>query len=711
VEGRRKWNIEAAPENLNLAAFQTVDALVEVSIPEDADVGEKNLVTITLFSVNQPEVAFSILAIVQVESVLRTSTTITPTNMVEAVVRGDAFWIDGTVLADNNEQISNMTVFIFLTKGREREGIIIGKGCSEQGNFRIGSVLPLSTEVGDYRVLFIALGTTQYGASSNESVIRVRAETRMKLAAEDEFLLGYGAISGYLIWDNETGLAAPVWFEVTPLTAQSEVWKAFNSTLEDGSFRMEPMFENPGLYEVKAMFSGDECALKSNATQLIEVKLGVPTIQILSKDIAVRGEVFNITGKVQFEDVVVFGEPITVTFDDQLMVTTETDSDGSFTHSLFIDSEERLGMHNFVLALEKRDVSEAHKIVVKSKAVLNTTASDVAGGLFLLFSVSLSDDHNQPIQGAEIVVEGYDLSSQTDRNGNLTFLLDAVRPWPGNLVLTARFEGSKLYLPVTNERAVVLEPAMSLPFFMPIVASPLAVMSFMYAKNSLSRRRNLRQKSDIETMNEGAMVEEGSSYRLQEIQQILRETQPLKIVLPDIESRFPNVWGVGDELCMRIVLDTSLSEAMRRQNVEILIDDRKVAFIGLSQEGDAELSHVFDEKGEHTVQAILPAGSGHQSWNAAIGLRVVDYEEEIVRLYNEFLGKLAGYDLHTKASMTAREVESALFGMSAFVTEPLHVVTACFEMAEYSNHPSTRRNYEAMYLSRMELEVDLGRKA
>jgi hypothetical protein len=700
VDNRQKWNIEAAPEKLRIEALQTADALLEVTIPDDIRFGEKDVVTITVASLKTPEIAFSIRVITQVENIPHISTTTTLRTEDEVVIRGDTFWINGTVLTTSEEQVDNMTVFVFLTKTRKAEGMIIGKGYSTQGNFQIESAVPYFVEVGDYKVVCISLGTIEHAPSNSDFIIRTCATTRTELGSEEEFLLGYGAIHGRLLWDNGTGFAqTPISLRTTSLATPSQVWESQNLTFNDGSFRIETTLENPGTYEVEATFSGNEYVLGSNATCVVELKRGVPTIQIFGEDIAVRGEVFNITVTIQYEDIRVWGEPVTVILDNQLLATIETRDKGSYTWPFLVDPEEKLGPHIFTASLKRNNASAVHKVVVKSKTRLTTTVSDVAGGMFLLFSVSLFDDHDLPIQGAEIVVDNYGLSWKTDKNGNLTFLLDPVELWPENLVLTAEFEGSELCLPVATEKEVILETLISLPFLIPLVVPTLAAMGLVYSKHYIGRRQTLRQISGIEVAEEEVIAEE-ERYRPSEM-------LPIKIILPDIETQFPNVWGINDKLRIEIVLDNNILDKIQKRETEVFIDEENVASTKLSQQGRGGLSHVFTTKGEHKMQAILPRTSGRRPWNAEIKLHVVEYVEEIIRLYNEFLGKLARYDIHAHGKMTVREIENLILRTGDFDPETLRKVTTCFEKAEYSNHLTGRKDYEIMYLSLKELDINV----
>lgn len=700
VDSRQKWNISGAPRELEVSALQTVDALLEVNIPEDADVGGKDLVTVTVASRSHPESAFSIFAIAQVADILHIPTITTLGNMDKAVTRGDTFWVNGTVLAAGGEQVENMTIFIFLTRNRA-DGLIVGKGYSKQGNFQIENSVPYSFEIGDYNVITISLGTTQYSPSGSDSTIRVRATTIMELDSEERFLLRYGAIHGNLFWDNGTGFAeASVSLKITSLTSPSEVLELQKSTLKDGSFRTETVFENPGEYEVKGTFSGNEYVSGSNTTHVIELKRGVPTIRIFGENTAIRGEVFNMTCAIHFEDIPVWGEPVTLAFDNQVLTTIETRDNGSFTWSFPIDSEEKLGPHFLTVSLDKGNLSKVQNVMVKSKTKMTTKVSHVSGGMFLLFSIALSDDHDLPIQRAGIVVDNYGLSWKTDTNGNLTFLLDTVRLWPESLALTARFEGSELYFPVTIEKEFVLEPFIGLPFLIPLVAPTLATLGFAYAKHQMetrTRTQSVRHTSDME---------EKEETTAEEIIYEHQARQPLKIFLPDVETRFPNVWGVNDKLRLRILLDENVLEKTQEREADVFIDERNVASLRLSEQGGAELSYVFTEKGEHSVRAILPRTSGHRPWIAEVKIRIVDYREEIITLYNEFLESLASHDIHARNEMTAREIESLILKTGDFSPEALSRVTTCFEKTEYSSNRTTRNDYETMYLSVKDVNVD-----
>ena len=90
------------------------------------------------------------------------------------------------------------------------------------------------------------------------------------------------------------------------------------------------------------------------------------------------------------------------------------------------------------------------------------------------------------------------------------------------------------------------------------------------------------------------------------------------------------------------------------------------------------------------------AGGGDAS--ATRSLRVVDFREEIVRLYNDFLVLAAERTHDIREQSTPREVELTVVSAGLQLDQrSLDELISRFEEADYSEHPIARRQYEAMY--------------
>ena len=706
VENEMKWNVSAAPREIRIGGSQTADALLEVAVPEDSNVGDKNSISVTVRSAKHPETSFSVWVIIQVENTTQVSTSIALGALDDSVVRGKSLWVNGTVLTADSKLVDDFVIFIFTTKNMKADGAIIGKGYSKNGDFQIESTVKQYLDVGNYKVIVVFLGTDQYSPSTFESAVEVGATTSIEFGPEREFILGFGAIYGGLSWDNGTGFGnASILLTVTSLDAQSDILRLENKTQEDGSFRVETSFESPGEYEVQAFFSGLGAVVGSKASIIANLKQVLPEIQILGKGDAVRGEVYNITGTVGYENISAWGEPLTIFLDNQLLGTQETRKGGAYSYSVPIDPEFELGTHYVIVVLNRDNMTAVHSVGIRSRTTLTIDVTDVAGGTFLLFSASLVDDHDLPINGAEVLLSDYRLSWRTDQNGNLALLLDNIRFWPEESMLSATFAGSELYAPATIQKNIAFGSTISLPFIIPMIISASVFMTLTVSTYLMTRRQALHKIAghliaDTMTTGKGTVNES--------------EERPVKISLLDIKTPpFPRVWGINDQLRIEVAVDKSILTKIGRAEVEVTVDGKSLAHVSLLQQesGLFRFSHAFPTKGEHKIGVVLLTQSmwGHDRppLETDMKLRIVDYSEETIRLYGEFLKKLGGYDIDAGDEMTAREIESLILNANVFSPEHIGVTTDCFEKTEYGSSLARRYDYERMYLSLKEAQINV----
>jgi len=699
------WEVSAAPREIRIEGFQTADALLEVVVPENSSVGVKNVVSVTVRSAKHPETSFSAWVVVQVENVTQVSTSIVLGDLDDSVVRGQQLWFNGTVVTADKELVDGFMVFVFVTKSTKVDGVVIGRGQVKNGEFQIQSTVKQYLDVGSYKVIVVFVGTDQYSPSTVESRVEVGAVTSIEFGSEREFILGFGSIYGSLLWDNGTGFGnAPILLTVTSLGAQSSVFRLENRTQEDGSFRVKTLFGSPGEYGVQAVFSGNGSVVGSSASVIVELKQVLPEILILGKGDVVRGEAYNITGYVGYENVSVWGEPLTMFLDNELLGTQETGKGGTYSYSIPVGPEFELGTHYVIVVLGRDNMTAVHSVAVRSKTRLTVNVTEVAGGAFLLFSASLVDDHDVPISGARVFLSDYRLSWTTDQDGSFVFLLDNIRFLPEDAVLSATFAGSELYAPATAQRVFAFGSVISLPFIIPMVLCASVFTTLTVSTYLITRRQSLSKiKShlvlDAMDVKKGAV---GAS-----------EEQLIRINLLDIETPFPRVWGVNDQLRFEVAVDMGVLARVGKAEVEATVDGRSLATASVLQQGGGlcGFSHVFDSKGEHKIGAVLRTQSlwGHNRppLETEVTLRIVDYSEETVRLYGEFLKKLGGYDIDARDAMTAREIESLILHAKVFGPEHIGAATDCFEKSEYSSSLARRRDYERMYLSLKEAQIDV----
>jgi hypothetical protein len=109
-------------------------------------------------------------------------------------------------------------------------------------------------------------------------------------------------------------------------------------------------------------------------------------------------------------------------------------------------------------------------------------------------------------------------------------------------------------------------------------------------------------------------------------------------------------------------------------------------------------THTFRQTGVYNIQAVLVKEVRNGYLPASRMVRIVDYREEIVRLYNEMLVILKSQGFSLTPKMTVREIERRL--QQAYPALPNEVTSSLvwiFEEANYSLHLIARPAYEKMF--------------
>jgi hypothetical protein len=224
--------------------------------------------------------------------------------------------------------------------------------------------------------------------------------------------------------------------------------------------------------------------------------------------------------------------------------------------------------------------------------------------------------------------------------------------------------------------------------------------------------RRRRRRPTIKVPEEGmeAPVEEGLAPEVPEGEagtggDIMR----IEVRFPQIEDPFPDAWGAGEPLTVLLRLKDRHGDVIPSQSGEIDWGDGETVQGVADGEGQIQLEYVYNIKGEYTISASYTdkdTGKRISSWRK---IRIVDYREEMVRLFNEMLETLNLMDIHIDPEMTAREIEILLAGRLEGVPRgTIRRIVAGFEEANYSLHPVARSSYESMYLSITEVLKNAG---
>jgi hypothetical protein len=177
----------------------------------------------------------------------------------------------------------------------------------------------------------------------------------------------------------------------------------------------------------------------------------------------------------------------------------------------------------------------------------------------------------------------------------------------------------------------------------------------------------------------------------------------LNIEFPEIGPSWPDVWGVGEYVQIVFTLINKDGISMAAKTLNIQIAENKFA-ISTNFSGRGSLTYSFPQKGQFIITAVYEEETGIELAAANRPIRVVDYREEIIDLYNALLEWLSQLRIDLRIEATPREVKEAVYKAHKRVPpEALNEAIHCFEEADYSLHPVIRKNYKTMYLAQKEI--------
>ncbi len=205
-------------------------------------------------------------------------------------------------------------------------------------------------------------------------------------------------------------------------------------------------------------------------------------------------------------------------------------------------------------------------------------------------------------------------------------MLDTLPLWWRNINLSVTFKGSEKYLPSTTCVIVNVQPGFTSLLFI-LMTSALLILGLTIYRET-SRRVFHEGKSG-----EAELEEAYTNLKKEVVQTEIKRKHALRIDFPDIRPPFPSVWGIRDTLRIECILDRSPRTRPERNEVELFVNDERVGKDRSYRNRPATFSHVFNEKGEHELGARLIRKSRRKPIKVDAKLRIVDYREEIIRLY------------------------------------------------------------------------------
>jgi transglutaminase-like putative cysteine protease len=359
--------------------------------------------------------------------------------------------------------------------------------------------------------------------------------------------------------------------------------------------------------------------------------------------------------------------------------------------------------------------SESDPILkVNSETKITATAPQVAFtnkavtiGTLLMEKQAQIPLENAPIT-VEYTVDGQQklLTSTTNASGYTSFKIQTPST-PVNMSYTLRFNGVNYYLPSSLQGFLEIQQADSQqsndnsgsttvndPILI-YVSIPLALVVAFSAIFLVKR-----QKKAIVIHKQA----ENNQFVPITTKPIAEEKRELAIVFPQIIQPFPDVWGQNDSLAISIIMKKPITPQTGTLTVNIPGFETETPTF--NDDRTAALDLPIPKKGVHTITAEYVDNQTNAQYNSSRIIRIVDYTEEIVSIYNETFQYAKTMGATIGEETTPREFKSKLQELFTSIdSQSLERLVSLFEIADYSLLVLQRKHYEEMFLASLSIKT------
>lgn len=466
----------------------------------------------------------------------------------------------------------------------------------------------------------------------------------------------------------------------------------------ESAFRIEAVFDN-----------SPELASSSAAWN---VAVGVPRIVVEDMETVIRGREVIIRGAVLLGKTrPMAGVDLTLSSG----VAATSNEAGAFMHMLSVSADEPLGVSERTITAPSLDLKATLRFKIKSASTLIVTPlGDVSPGDVATLQVALLDDRGSGIAGA-LLRSDQGAEATTDEFGMATLELEVpeLEELPGSRVGFI-YAGDEVHAPLSTpyywEGAITpgglnwqawLGGAVLVVL---LLASGYAVRGFVLRPlvGRLRRRRAGPEPLPAAEMADATELDSEAGYGESdkaEGDSEAEDLQPIQvqIAFEKTSEDLGDVWGVSEEVRVSVSV-TDEGQPVAGANVAVTVGAALASQLTVGEDGIGTFTWSTAEPGEYTVSAEF--ASGDVVFTESRRLQIVEFREEIVRLYGVFQDWAKGRDAGVSDESTPRELEMLLANCGISIPErALDDIIARFEEADYSEHEILRHQYESMYRS------------
>jgi hypothetical protein len=408
---------------------------------------------------------------------------------------------------------------------------------------------------------------------------------------------------------------------------------ALNITPEEGELSIGLLYEGETLYD-------------GNATEVV-LQAFPPEVSFYNHRM-VRGEENLMVGRAHAGDRPLPAQPVEIETGFWKSTNITSDHNGYLSIRIDVPAEMELGVHPSSFNLSGIGVKGGLELTVAARPELELS---LVGDRL---TARLTDDRGDPIEGEMIRFKapGLEAEAVTGEDGRTAIDIGSLEE--GNVTVT--FPGSDLYVGVTSTIDVG-EGGL-----------PLWLIAIVVMIGALGIASIARRSPGPKVTGERTMERRPEVVRM-----------PSNIRFPDLPEGMPPVWEEGRPI--RVIVEDARGLTAR-------VDGHPVD--GRWDGNDLMITLVLG-KGAHRMSIEDETGSRE------VVISIVDYREEMVRLYGDAVEGWERRFPRIGKSMTSMEMHSLLLPYLADKGDELTTLIRLFEVANYSDHPVSRREYESLY--------------
>ena len=548
--------------------------------------------------------------------------------------------------------------------------------------------------------------SSAWSASKSSLTVEVVSPTNLTIHSGKTALLGEPhTVRGALTGPN----GEPISGEPVAIRIAGRHWETLD-TGDDGTFTFTTAFGREAETAISAEFRGTEHLASSQAS--LRVTVGIPSLVVETPDPATRGGMAILRGSVVIGSELVPEVELTVNGESY----GHSSRVGSFVIRYPIPGDHKLGTAEIELAAPALGAASVVPVqVMSATSLIVVPTGKVKLGDRLVLEATLLDDQGQGISNATLRI-GSEVTSTTGPGGTAMFEMEApAEPGLSAIPVTVVFDGDDNHLPVSYTAGIPVTPE-DFNWLLWVVV-PLLVAGGVGAY--WSGRRGMVPSAAPETTagrpwyaraipsagkgrsptapKEREGDEKGEAEPAEPVKEPVSTHLSIEF-RSDVED-LPDVWGVNEEIEVICTLRDQQERSVECASVEVTTSESAAPeHLRTGDEGSCTASTPAVSLGVHRVSAEFGGDDDHLPAVARREYRIVDFREEVVRIYNDFLQWVCRRVPGASDRSTPREIEVMVVASGLQIDQrALEEIISRFEEADYSEHVITRRQYEATY--------------